>query len=813
MIELWSLLNYLYPEVFTTSTPFEKHFDLKENIIDKVFLGKTQRLLELFMLRRLKKEVEKLIPEKLETKVYCPLSKAQVFWYKTLLMKDVSSLANMENTDTRVGQAKFQQLRSLFMQLRKACLHPFLFDGAEADPARTTIDELVGSSGKLAVLDMLLLSLFQKGNRAVVFSQFTTMLDLIEDYCIMRGWKYCRMDGATERAKRNYIIRRFNEPDSPYFIFLVSTKCGGMGLNLQTADTCIIFDSDWNPQNDIQAMGRVHRIGQTKKVHVYRLVSSGTVEERMIERAEKKLLLEMVNQETGGDVGEKARGLSAGELFEDIKFGSAAIFGDAGSNRLPTRKDIDEITNRSRKENDSVGLLKGGMAKSAKAFDASKEFSQSHLFGGTDFREIRRQQEEKEKRGVPDNLKGIAHLWHEIQALDKKRAVKSRIVQIDGMGSGYGSAAVPVLASNNYELQTGEKSVFDRELQKTQRSAFAVQGKKQGPQFESQDHCQVCGDGGALVLCGRCPCAVHLSCVGLRNVRDFRCCTHHKCVNCGKNRASAGGLMYPCNACSRSFCDDCLPEKGVTYLEKLDRFEELGFNTTKGSVYIHCSKICENYAKQELGYKPSRDRKPVCPEQRSFSRFFGASYDLDAAEDTVNEEKMKADTQGIKTRKGKSPAKSPVKASAKEAKSSPKQPSTMGLKPIYKLCPETLKILQEFPSMKAAALSVGLNPPSLSLHMKNNANEPLEGFYWKFKIATPQKGSFHRAITPEESEIPSSNSSSSGESPILVLNQDAMATSDDSPVVVESSQDMGRREHSAVEKGDGKSLSSAIVLD
>ena len=99
LVELWSLLNFLYPDIFTTCLPFEKHFDLRENIIDKVFLGKAQKMLEVFMLRRLKQEVEKLIPEKLETKVYCPLSKVQTFWYKALLMKDVTSLARMESTD------------------------------------------------------------------------------------------------------------------------------------------------------------------------------------------------------------------------------------------------------------------------------------------------------------------------------------------------------------------------------------------------------------------------------------------------------------------------------------------------------------------------------------------------------------------------------------------------------------------------------------------------------------------------------------------------------------------------------------------
>ena len=258
LVELWSLMNFLYPDIFNICDPFKRHFDLKENVVDKVFLGKTQKMLEIFMLRRMKQEVEKLIPEKLETKVYCPLSKVQTFWYKALLMKDVASLAKLDATD---GSPKFTinnrtVLRSLFMQLRKCSNHPFLFDGAEGNPDETRLEDLIGASGKLSVLDMLLRSLFKKGHRAVLFTQFTMVLDLIEDYCNLRGWKICRLDGSTERARRNYLLRRFNEPNSEHFLFLMSTRSGGMGLNLQTADTCILFDSDWNPQSDIQAMAR-----------------------------------------------------------------------------------------------------------------------------------------------------------------------------------------------------------------------------------------------------------------------------------------------------------------------------------------------------------------------------------------------------------------------------------------------------------------------------------------------------------------------------------------------------------------------------
>lgn len=145
-----------------------------------------------------------------------------------------------------------------------SCLHPFLFPGAEPNVGLTTVKDLIGASGKLAVLDALLRSLFLKGHRVVLFSQFVTVLDILQDYCTMRGWKFCAFDGRSPRARRNYFVQQFNAPDSPYFIFLMSTRSGGMGINLQSADTCILFDSDWNPQQDLQAMARVHRYVKSK---------------------------------------------------------------------------------------------------------------------------------------------------------------------------------------------------------------------------------------------------------------------------------------------------------------------------------------------------------------------------------------------------------------------------------------------------------------------------------------------------------------------------------------------------------------------
>lgn len=215
---------------------------------------------------------------------------------------------------------------------------------------------------------------------------------------------------------------------------------------------------------------------------------------QIIERAEKKLLLEMVNKETKEkryDQEDTVRGLSAKEILDDIKFGSECIFGNSEQNNLPSWEDIDHITDRTRTESESAGRLKGGTSKSAASFNAEADFGATQFFGGADFQAIRKEQERKLHLETPKNLQGIAHLWKEIQSLNQKRDRKSRIVLLDGLGSGYGSASIPVLCSNNYDLLNGESSVFDRELLNNNRSNFEVKKKENESFHEHQDHCQV----------------------------------------------------------------------------------------------------------------------------------------------------------------------------------------------------------------------------------------------------------------------------------------------------------------------------------
>ncbi|MQM07152.1 hypothetical protein Taro_039984 [Colocasia esculenta] len=172
------------------------------------------------------------------------------------------------------------------MQLRKCCNHPYLFVG-EYNMWRK--EEIVRASGKFELLDRLLPKLQKSGHRVLLFSQMTRLIDILEIYLQLHEFKYLRLDGSTKTEDRGVLLKQFNAPDSPYFMFLLSTRAGGLGLNLQTADTVIIFDSDWNPQMDQQAEDRAHRIGQKKEVRVFVLVSTGSIEEEILERAKQKM--------------------------------------------------------------------------------------------------------------------------------------------------------------------------------------------------------------------------------------------------------------------------------------------------------------------------------------------------------------------------------------------------------------------------------------------------------------------------------------------------------------------------------------------
>jgi len=304
--ELWSLLNMVDPRGFASLEAFTAEFgDLKETHQVTALQSKLRPL----MLRRVKTDVEKSLPPKEETIVSIELTALQRQYYRAVFERNRDFLAKGA---TGIGAAN---LTNIEMELRKCCNHPYLLRGVEErETARLLhamggqgggleaqrIDRMVVASGKMLVLDKLLVWLKDGGHRVLLFSQFAIQLDIVEEFCAGRGYGYERIDGSIRGDARQASIDRFNDPKSSSFIFLLSTRAGGVGINLTSADTVIIFDSDWNPQNDVQAQARAHRIGQKAElVRVFRLVTSRTYEGEMFRRASRKLGLHQAVFETG----------------------------------------------------------------------------------------------------------------------------------------------------------------------------------------------------------------------------------------------------------------------------------------------------------------------------------------------------------------------------------------------------------------------------------------------------------------------------------------------------------------------------------
>lgn len=284
--ELWALLNFIVPDVFAENESFDEWFQKdsnNENGGEDQVVSQLHKVLKPFLLRRIKADVEKSLLPKKELNVYVKMSPMQKNLYQKILEKDIDAV----NGANGKKESK-TRLLNIVMQLRKCCNHPYLFEGVEPGPPYTTDEHLVYNSQKMLILDQLLKKFQQEGSRVLIFSQMSRMLDILEDYCYFREYQYCRIDGQTEHSDRINAIDEYNKPGSEKFIFLLTTRAGGLGINLTSADIVILFDSDWNPQADLQAMDRAHRIGQTKQVKVFRLVTRNTIEQKILERAKEK---------------------------------------------------------------------------------------------------------------------------------------------------------------------------------------------------------------------------------------------------------------------------------------------------------------------------------------------------------------------------------------------------------------------------------------------------------------------------------------------------------------------------------------------
>ncbi|EOA12947.1 hypothetical protein CARUB_v10025927mg [Capsella rubella] len=302
--ELWSLLNFILPDIFASHDEFESWFDFSgknKNDVTKEageekrrsqVVAKLHGILRPFILRRMKCDVELSLPRKKEIIVYATMTDHQKKFQEHLVNRTLEAHLG-ENAAG--GQGWRGKLNNLFVQLRKNCNHPDLLQGQiDGSYEYPPVEEIVGQCGKFRLLERLLVRLFAKNHKVLIFSQWTKLLDIMDYYFSEKGFEVCRIDGSVKLDERRRQIKEFSDEKSSCRIFLLSTRAGGLGINLTAADTCILYDSDWNPQMDLQAMDRCHRIGQTKPVHVYRLATAQSIETRVLKRAYSKLKLEHV---------------------------------------------------------------------------------------------------------------------------------------------------------------------------------------------------------------------------------------------------------------------------------------------------------------------------------------------------------------------------------------------------------------------------------------------------------------------------------------------------------------------------------------
>ncbi|WVQ80990.1 hypothetical protein IAT38_003097 [Cryptococcus sp. DSM 104549] len=475
LAELWSLLNFILPDIFDDIDSFQQWFNFDQmngpeggddpsgGLLDKTsVVSSLHAILKPFLLRRLKVDVEKDLPPKKEYLLYAPLTQAQKDIYQAIVSgqireflidkvsktgddaakakieelplldqkpevddagraqrkkkrvnykieeNDAKFIRDLENgkhkdepsgleevkSAAQIGQewamkqatkhVNNMRLQNLVMQLRKISSHPFLFDWpADEKTGELVVDQnLVNASGKMLLLNRLLDSLFERGHRVLLFSQFTTMLDVIEDWAtIHKGWKVCRIDGSTSQESRRAQMEEYNAgKDDPEAcrLFLLSTRAGGLGVNLVSADTVIFFDQDWNPQMDLQAQDRAHRIGQTKPVLIFRLVSAHTIETKILAKAGNKRKLEalVISQGKFGRVVDEngkvilGRGKQKNESVAEMAKALLALEGEeiniaTADDTIISDQDLDILLDRSpaafaREKGWSAGLGKAG---------------------------------------------------------------------------------------------------------------------------------------------------------------------------------------------------------------------------------------------------------------------------------------------------------------------------------------------------------------------------------------------------------------------------------------------------------------------
>ncbi|KAG7326159.1 hypothetical protein KOW79_009560 [Hemibagrus wyckioides] len=380
--EVYSLLTFIQPNIFPPDATAEFVNTYADVQTQSSKAKELHQVLQPFLLRRVKAEVETELPKKIEVVLFHGMSALQKKYYKAILMKDMTVFRRDQGNNTR--------LLNTLMQLRKCVGHPYLFDGVEPEPFEIG-EHLVEASGKLSLLDSMLPHLQEEGHNILMFSQMTRMLDIVQDYLEYRGYSYERLDGSVRAEERTLAIKNFS--DNKTFIFLLSTKAGGVGLNLVAADTVIFLDSDFNPQNDLQAEARAHRIGQTRNVKVIRLLGRDTVEEIIYSRALSKLqLTNTVIKDGQFSLMDKNQFADQLQLSEILKFGVHKLLSSDESS--VQQVDVREMLGESR---DGQWVIDEENLRPAEEEDDEDQERKTHMyiFEGTDYSKIPSMEDEK----------------------------------------------------------------------------------------------------------------------------------------------------------------------------------------------------------------------------------------------------------------------------------------------------------------------------------------------------------------------------------------------------------------------------------
>eukprot|EP00915_Cephaloidophora_sp_WS-2016_P005689 GHVH01007539.1.p1 GENE.GHVH01007539.1~~GHVH01007539.1.p1 ORF type:complete len:1527 (-),score=279.53 GHVH01007539.1:475-4848(-) len=349
--ELFNLMHLLNPHKppWDNRKVFEDKFSLIEDASvtgekKQMLIQQVTSQLDLVMLRRVKRDVLGEVAPKEERILRVELSPEQKQMYQSII------LGNFAELSAKKGGAK-SRLQNMVMELKKVCNHPYL--SFPPDDRESKLKNIANSSGKLSLLDELLPRLKAMGSRVLIFSQMVCMLKIISEFLSLRGYRHQELNGTMSKENRKKAMDAFNAPESLEFCFLLSTRAGGLGINLTAADVVIIFDSDWNPQNDLQAEARAHRLGQKKIVKIYRLICADSIEESVLERARKKLILDSLvvqglnkggSHRKGDD--NTITGLSSVELNKIMRFGANRLFessNNKGASEGEVKVDLDAV--------------------------------------------------------------------------------------------------------------------------------------------------------------------------------------------------------------------------------------------------------------------------------------------------------------------------------------------------------------------------------------------------------------------------------------------------------------------------------------